>query len=674
MKQRWKIAKIALIALASLLGLLVLALALAANFNWNRAKPWLAERVMQATERTFAINGDLSLNWQRPQQEQSGWRRWVPWPHFRAKDVVLGNPEWAVTGPTMAQVQQVDFDINPLALLQKNISVQSLILTEPRLMLEQNRKGQNNWTFAKQEEKPPSAWKLDLQDLAITQGTIRYIDQVKRADVTVRIDTLQDNSVAWKLNGSFNDEKLTGGAKTGSLMTLQKRGVPYPVEAELKVGETTITAKGTLTDPARPSALDVNLKILGASMADLFPLGGVLLPETPKFSTEGRLHGTLGRGNMRLSYEKFQGRVGSSDLSGTLEYLQRKPRPILRGDVASNYLNLKDLSRLVGAGGPKKQKSDEVKQPADKVLPVSPFKTERWGKMDVDVRFTGKEIVRSESLPIDHLHTEIKMNNGVLSLAPLNFGVAGGRLTAELMIDGRNTPAKAKMKVSARGLKLKEMFPKVEEMRASLGQLHGEAQITAAGNSFAALMAASNGEVKALISEGTVSKFIMEAIGLNIASAVAAKIFGDKQVQLNCMATDLKLTNGIMEPSFFVVDTTDATIKIDGNINFKTEKLNLTIHPDSKGVRIISLRSPLYIGGTFKKPDVGINKGIVALKAGAAATLGVVATPLAALLALINPGPGENSPCAQLLAQADKKPSAPAPGKIRAETEGRKNK
>lgn len=660
MKQGLRIAKISAIAVAGVLALLALALALLTYFDWNRAKPWLAERVGAATERSFAINGDLSLSWQRPAQQQSGWRRWVPWPHLRAHDVVLGNPAWATTGPDMAQVQRIDFNLNPLALLQKTISIQSLILTEPRLMLEQNRKGENNWTFPKKENKS-SAWKIDLQDLAMTQGTIRYVDPVKRADVSTRVDTLPDGSVAWKFGGRFNDEKLSGGAKSGALLTLQEHGVRYPLDGELKIGETTITVKGTLTDPAHPSALDVNLKILGASMADLFPLSGVLLPETPKFSTEGRLAGTLGRGNIRLRYEKFKGRVGSSDLAGTLEYIQRDPRPLLRGAAVSNYLNLKDVGRLVS--GPKKQKSGEIKQPPDKVLPVSPFKTDRWGKMDVDVQFTGKKIVHAGKLPIDNLHTAVRMDNGVLSLVPLNFGIADGRLTTELTIDGRASPAKARMKISARGLKLKDLFPKVEELRASLGQLHGDAQISAAGNSFAALLGASNGEVKALISEGTVSKFIMEAIGLNIGSAVMAKLFGDRQVKLNCMAADLKLTDGLMQPRFFILDTQDATIHVDGDINFKQEKLGLTIHPDNKGVRIISLRSPLYVRGTFKKPDVGVDKGVVALKAGAAATLGALASPLAALLALVNAGPDQNSPCAQLLAQAGQKPTAPPPGK-----------
>lgn len=654
--------KIAVGGVISVAALIALALLVLTNLDWNRAKPWFDTRVSEATERSFAINGDLSLNWQRPALEQTGWRRWVPWPHLRAKDVMLGNPEWASTGPVMARIRQIDFNVNPFLLLRKTIRVQSLILTEPRLALEQDKKGQNNWTFPKKEGS--SAWRFDLQDLSMVQGSVRYVDPAKRADITARVDTLKDGSVAWKFEGIFNDERLTGGGRTGALLSLQAKNVRYPVEAAVRVGETTITAKGTLTDPAHPSALDVDLQILGASMADLFPLSGVLLPETPKFSTGGRLVGTLGRGNMQLRYEKFKGRVGSSDIGGTLEYLQRNPRPLLRGDVASNYLNLKDLGAVIGASdGRKKQKAGEVKQPPGKILPVSPFKTDRWGKMDVEVQFTGKKIIRSENTPIDNLHTNVRMNNGVLSLAPLNFGIAGGRLTTELAIDGRSNPAKAQMKISARNLKLNRLFPAVESMRASLGEMHGDAQLSAAGNSFAALLASANGEVKSLIDEGTVSKYILEAMGLNVGSMVISKLFGDRQVRLDCMAADFNVVNGLMRPRIFIVDTEDATILVDGNIDLAQEKLNLTIHPESKGIRIFSLRSPLYVKGTFKQPDVGVNKGVVALKAGAAVVLGTVASPFAALLALVNPGPGKDSPCASLLAQAKKKPAAPPPGK-----------
>jgi uncharacterized protein involved in outer membrane biogenesis len=630
------------------------------TFNLNHVKPWLEEKVSVATHRTFSIQGDLGLSWDRPPHEK-GWRRWVPWPHFRAKGIVLGNADWSAT-PEMARIRQVDFDINPLLLLGKKINVQSLIMTEPSLLLEQDKKGRNNWTFDKEDKQ--SGWDFYLQDIVMAQGTIRYLDAGKHADLVVRADTLPDNSMEWKVSGKFNDEPISGDAKTGALLSIQASGVPYPVEGKVVVGGTSIFVKGTITDPSHPSAIDANLKILGASMADLFPLSGVLLPTTPKFSTEGRVVGTLGRGNLHMRYEKFKGQVGSSDIGGTFDYLQKTPRPILTGDIVSNHLNLTDLIKLVGGGeGDKKQKDDEVKQPADKALPVSPFKTERWGKMDADVQFNGNEIIGAGKLPIQDIHAKIRMQDGVLSLDPLNFGIADGKLATNLTIDGRNNPAKAHMKISARHIKLKALFPSVEEMHASLGEIQGDAKLTANGNSFAALAGSSNGELLALISQGTVSEFVMEAIGLNVGRMVVTKLFGDNQVNLNCMVADINVTDGLMRPALFLVDTEDAVINMDGNINLANEKLDLTLHPKSKGVRLLSLRTPIYIKGTFKQPDVGVNKTVLGLKAGAAAALGAVATPLAALLALVQPDAAKDSPCGTLLPELQRKPVAPPPGK-----------
>lgn len=657
-----KTAKIVAIVLAGIVALLALALFLLSTLDLNRARPWIADKVSAATERSFSIEGDLSVSWERPVR-QDGSRGWLPWPTVHAEDLRLGNPDWATTGPDMARIKRVDVSLNPLALLGKTVQIESLSLTEPHVALEQDKEGRNNWTF-KEEEEEDSAWGLEVRNLSIDRGAVRYVDPVKSADMTARINTFDDGGAEWKVSGKFNDEKISGGGKTGALLALQEKGVRYPFDAEVKVGESTVTAKGTLTNPANPSAVDLELKILGASMADLFPLSGVLLPETPKFSTEGRVVGTLDPDNLHLRYEKFKGEVGSSDLSGTLEFIQKEPRPLLRGEVVSNHLNFKDLAPIIGVGdSEKKEKDDEVKQPPDKVLPVAPFKTERWDKMDAEVKFTGKEIVHGEALPLDNLHVGVKLDNARLSLAPLDFGIAGGKLTIEIHVDGQADPAKARLKVAARKLKLSKMFPKVEEMQASLGQMHGDAELTAAGNSIADLMASANGEVKSTISEGTVSKFILEAAGLNVGSVVLTKLFGDRQVQLNCMAVDFGVKDGLMQSRVFVVDTEDATIWVNGDINFDSEEIDLEIRPDSKGVRLISLRSPLYVGGTFKEPEVGVDKGIVALKAGAAVALGTIASPFAALLALINPGPEQESPCAALLKKANEKPEAPPPGK-----------
>jgi uncharacterized protein involved in outer membrane biogenesis len=200
-------------------------------------------------------------------------------------------------------------------------------------------------------------------------------------------------------------------------------------------------------------------------------------------------------------------------------------------------------------------------------------------------------------------------------------------------------------------------------MQASFGEINGDARLSATGNSIASLLGSSNGEVKAAISQGTISKLLLEEIGLNIGSIILTQIAGDRQVQLQCLASDFAVVNGLMEARAFVVDTDDATLFVGGHVDLARERLDLTIKPESKGVRVISLRAPIYVTGSFKTPQAKIDKGVLTLKAGGAIALAAVAPALTALIPLTNIGPDKESGCAALLREAQRKPVAPPPGK-----------
>ena len=47
------------------------------NFDWNRLKPTINQKVSAELNRPFAIRGDLGVVWERQKQE-TGWRSWVP--------------------------------------------------------------------------------------------------------------------------------------------------------------------------------------------------------------------------------------------------------------------------------------------------------------------------------------------------------------------------------------------------------------------------------------------------------------------------------------------------------------------------------------------------------------------------------------------------------------------
>ncbi|PJC96299.1 AsmA family protein [Janthinobacterium sp. BJB1] len=666
--------KIALAGTAILVALPVAAVVTLLHTDWNHAKPWLNARASDALGRPFSIDGDLSLTWQQPGSAaaEKTWRDYLPWPHLQAKDVRLGNPS-AMTGTLeqaqLATVSQLAFSLNPLALLNKKIVIPELRFDTPQVRLLRSKDGKNNWTFDKQDQ--PSPWQLELQSVVFSKGSVTLDDGVTKTAMRAEVDTIAGDArygIAWTLSGTYRGESVQGGGKAGGVLSLQRQGTPFPIQADMRAGGSSVAIEGTLTRPTDLAALDVRLKLSGPSMARLYPLTGVLLPETPHFSTEGHLTGTLAPRGGEWVYDKFSGRVGSSDVAGKLAFSASTPRKRLTGDVHSRLLQFSDLGPLVGAdsSASKKERGVPSTQPAGRVLPVETFRTERWTSLDADVRYTADKITRDAELPISKLDTHVVLTDGVLSLTPLNFNVAGGTLTSQIKLDGSGkviaNGIAAELKASARHLHIQQLFPRLPALQASVGEINGDASLSATGNSVATLLGSSNGEVRALINRGSISKLLLEEMGLNIGSVVLAKLAGDKQVRLNCMAADFVVTKGLMRTRQFIVDTDDAVLNIDGTVNLGNERLDLTLQPDSKGLRIFSLRSPLYVHGTFSQPDVSVDKGVLALRAGGALALAVVA-PVAALLPLVNTGPGNDSECTALLARARAQPVAPKPGK-----------
>jgi uncharacterized protein involved in outer membrane biogenesis len=649
------------IVLATLLVLLVALVVFVLTFDWNRARPYINHKVSETIGRDFAIDGDLDVHFQQGDASEPGWRRYVPRPRISAAKVHVANPAWTSTGSNLASVGNIVVTIHPLSLLHKEVLITDLSLDKLAVAAERRADGSNTWTF---KDNGPSQWDVNIQRLAFRDGELRYLDDGIKLDLRAKATTMtgaeseggaQQYGVKFDLGGTYHGAPITGGGKSGAVLALEDAHGSFPLQASATLGNNKIGIEGTVTDPRSPAGLDLKLSLAGASMADLYPLTGVLLPETPPYATTGRLIGKKAGEVWNWTYRNFTGTVGASDLEGTLAYSPRKPRPMLTGTLTSRQLRLDDLGPTIGAESDASRAARDKprQQPKDKALPVEQFNTAKWDALDADVRFNGKKLVRTHDIPLQDIETRIQMKNKVLTLTPLNFGMAGGDVTSHIKLDGTKKQIDAQIKMAARHLKIRELFPKLQSMQASIGEVNGDAALSGTGNSVSAMLATSSGELGTTVSEGTVSKFILEAAGLNIANVVFVKLFGDRQVQLNCLAGDFVVEHGLAQARRFVVDTKEAVINVTGSIDLAKEQLDLNVRPETKGARIVTLRTPLYARGTFTNPDVGPQKGPLALKAGAAVALATAINPLAAVLPLVNLGKVEPVDCAAVLAQAN---------------------
>ncbi|WP_271460914.1 AsmA family protein [Pantoea leporis] len=664
--------------------LVVVIVVLIATFDWNRLKPTINQKVSAELNRPFAIRGDLGVAWVR-NREEPGWRSWVPWPQVHADDVMLGNPP-SIPDVTMVHLQRVEATIAPLALLHQQIYLPWIKMQKPDARLVQTADKKNNWTFDLASSQnsdanaAPSAWSFRLDNILFDQGQVRYRDAVNKADVTVTINPLGkpvpyaqvaggddqqkgagDFVFGWQANGTYNNQKLDGDGKIGGMLSLRSKTTPFPLQVDVRNGTTRVRIDGTLQDPLNLGGLDVRLRFAGDTLANLYGLTGVLLPDTPPYETDGHLIARFNEAKGPLfRYEKFNGHIGDSDIHGSLTYRQGKPRPTLTGELTSNQLRMEDLGPLIGVNSgkgsektqqAKAQRGEASSQPADRVLPHDKFDTKSWDVMDADVKFSGKRIEHSSKLPLSDLYTHLQLKNGDLLLDPLRFGMASGSINSTIHLEGDRSPMRGRADLHARKLRLRQLFPDVTAMQNSLGQLNGDASLSGTGNSVADLLGTSNGELKLLMNDGLISRSLMEIAGLNVGNYVVGKLFGDDEVKINCAATDMNIRQGLATPKLFLLDTENAVINVTGNVNFANERMDLSINPESKGIRIITLRSPLYVRGTFKNPDAGVKAGPLIARGAAAVALGAVVAPAAALIALISPSDTDDNQCSNVLQQ-----------------------
>ena len=110
-----------------------------------------------------------------------------------------------------------------------------------------------------------------------------------------------------------------------------------------------------------------------------------------------------------------------------------------------------------------------------------------------------------------------------------------------------------------------------------------------------------------------------------------------------------------MRSNALVFDNTDSNVTGEAMANFKNERFKVEMLAHPKDFSPLSVRTPVGAEGTFADPRIAIDPSQAIARGAASVALGVLLTPLAAIIPLLDPGQGEDSPCADLLNQAQKR-------------------
>lgn len=646
-----------------LLAPVLLAVLYIAIFGWNWLRGPIERMTLEKTGRELVIGGDLTLKF--------GW----PLPRIHAGTVTFANPAWA-REKQMVAADAVEVAIDLPQLLRRNIVLPEVRLVRPVVFLEQGSGGRKNWLLDANQQDEQARIRIDR--LLLDHGRLGYDDAAQktsiRADLSTGLATPGTQSAGEELSfsaqGQYKGMPLKAQGRGGPVLGLRDESTPYRLKVDLSVGHTGVKADGTITSLLMFSAMDMRLAVRGESLAQLFPLLGIALPQTRAYATEGHLV----HSGRSWRYEKFSGNIGDSDIAGSLQVDTGGKRPAMKAELESKLLDLADLGPLIGAKPGSVDAARQAAPPADtgaaktaqarpasaRVLSDLPFNTERWDSVDAEVTLKAKTIRRAKALPLEDLMVHLSLRDSVLTLDPLDFGVAGGQLNAVISLDGRQDPIQARAQVRARKILLAKLLPTVALSKTSIGQINGEFDLAGKGDSVGRMLASSNGKVGLVIANGEISKMMMEKIGLHLWEMLVLKVSGDKLVKLRCAIADFDVKQGVMHADGLIFDTEITTIVGTGSIDLGQERLDLTLNPNTKDTSPVALRSPIYVRGSFARPEVSVDKGRVALRAIGAVALGI-ASPVLALIPLIDAGPGKDSDCRKLVLAARALPKKAGP-------------
>jgi uncharacterized protein involved in outer membrane biogenesis len=636
--------KLAYTAVALVLLIAGGALALAL-FDWNHARGWIGKQVEKRTGRELVIAGDLKV------------QPFSLYPRVRAEHVTFANAGWGENRP-MVDARSIEFTFGLWRMLfGGRLVVPELKLSGADVLLQRASDGRRNWIL-KEPDKTDEGRDPQILALAVEESQVRVKDVISETDVNVAVqsqpsDTVYGTDIAAK--GRVRGVPLNLKGASGGLLRLMDDSTPYPIRVEGTLGDARASAKGTLTGVIGDVNVDATMVISGGNLA---PLGDVLkisLPHTKPY----KLSGTLERRGTKWTFRQFRGVVGRSDLGGDFNVDTAGERPVLTADLKSTLMDIKDLGGFVGV---KPGEAEAAKAPG-KLLPSQPYNLDKLRRIDAQVKLVATRF-QNERAPLDNLDARLNLVNGVFKLEPIVFGVADGKVSSNVTLNAREPTIAAALDSRFSKLHLNRLIPGTQKIDEAFGAVDGRLKLAGRGNSPASMLASANGSTDLYSQGGEVSNLMMEFAGADIAEIVKFWVGGDRKVQLRCAVASFKVDNGVASTNTLIVDTDDTYIGGTGQVSFRDETFDLKLTPLPKDFSILALRGPLKVSGTFEKPDFGLEKGPLARKIGASVLLGLI-NPLAAILPLIETGPGKDAPCGQLVAQvhaaAGSKAGPPAP-------------
>lgn len=577
---------------------------------------------------------------------------------FLAEGLSITNPEWA-KAPYFLKSKLIDSEIETIPLIFGKQRADWLMLLDGEVDLAWSADGKRNtWTLGKPTGEP-----FDLPEIrrALIRGTrVRYTDPRMQLFANIGIDTVraQDTRFARDIrfsgDGSLHARPFT---LSGSLLSPNETvtGGHNQFRMHAEGARTVLDVAGTLPGATQIEDAPLDFRVHGYNLANLFDFIGVAVPDTRAY----RLRSVLTKHDGEWRFTRLRGVFGDSDLAGRVTVSTPDNRVKLDADLATSTLDIIDAGPFIGYDPERLDRTGgevvRIDGGVPRVLPDAPLRAEAISRFDADVKWTVRR-VRADTLPaISNIDLTLDLDRSLMKLSPLTFDLERGHVSSDVTINARRQPVfttyDIRLSPTPMGRLLKGFG--VEES-GTTGTLKARAQLEGAGNSVHESLANANGRIAIILPQGSLWARNVQLSELDIGTFVW-KLWEKKlkdPVEINCGLVAFTVRDGIAAADPILINTRKNVILGRGGFSFRNEAVDVRIRADGKKFSLFSGQSPVGIGGYFAQPRLDVISPQLIARGAAGIGLGVVASPLAAVLAFVDIGDAKAAACGPVLSAA----------------------
>jgi len=652
---RWSIS--VLVGGALLLGAAYVLLAFA--FPPQRLAGLLSEQVRQATGRSLALQGALSL-------------RLLPRIGVDADKVVFGNAAWG-SRPDMLRVEQAQFDVALWPLLQGRVALDGARFRGVDLLLETDRNGVGNWLMTPPSGTPAPGTgggsaepvRLHLSRLSLEDARFSYRDgrSGRQQQLQVQQLLLTDHGDGQQLQGraqtGTQSWRLSG--HSGRIEALAGNEADWPFDLQLETNGLSASAKGLVRRGALPRAVEGDLALnwtQAGALAAWWP-AAARVPLPVQAQARLRLAGNqLRADNLTLS-------VAQQALSGQLG-LQT---------VAPWKLDLQLAGGQIDAGrwGLGRAPATAVTKPepaaGGRVFGDTALGLEDLPDLPASVGLRIERLLVPGLPPLGNLNLQLNNQPGRLRIDPISTQLAGGSLRGSLGIAQAGSGApRVSLQAQGSNLALDDLLQASGHAAfARGGQLQLRADLAMAGTTPRALAASVDGELLLSLNDTTLGSGL-SPLGTDVLQrllqAVTLKPQTRVSSQVRCVVMRLPLRDGVANVDRSIaLETDQLALSAKGQIRFDDETLALAFQPSARGGATgnpLDLAQLVVLRGPWRNPTLGLDAQGVATMAASIGLAGATGG-LSLLAQQFIKSPQAAQPCQYAATGTGAPAAAPAP-------------